>query len=623
MMNKSEALKQTSLGQFFLKADQPKPEFKPIDVVREPKSILRKRRGRPRKYDQPQKKRMGQENNIETLEIEAAINDDRAIDEDTGDEEAFKRGPYQKLTYTNKLKVLKEYIKFKSQKYKINGKTLSLNEFYHFQAQTHNSKFTTIKSLCAQYERNNTILVQLEILSSNDKAGRRSGQVVQRQPRLKNLEQDHALADWLYCNIDLGYIITRENIREKALEMIKPTDEDFKASDKWLDLFLKRHMFSLRKLNEKAKFQTDKYTELSEKSKIAARETIILKKIKPSMIINMDETPLFWEYLPNKVIAPKMAKNARGWKRSYHQCRSTLTLAVAADGTMLRPTLILKRKEPYILRCHNDIDLLIQNSENGWAKSELIVEWLERVLIPYVRKENCLLIWDSFEAHISHSVLNFLKNYPNINVQVVVGGMTSLDQPLDISINKRFKSICKQESIKYSNSLLDVLNSNNMIQNQSENIDNTVVRSKYLTILSIICLVNGQVTIARKDMKRSRSTNQSGALNYLLKTSVEDIYKWIRKAYLEVRNDEALIKNAFRLSGFFREETGDEMIEELSHNFDAMEIEKEGEGSEDALSDGIPLDDISYEAEEEEQYAEEQNFTQQNNTLFEDDAKSN
>ena len=60
-------------------------------------------------------------------------------------------------------------------------------------------------------------MVQLEVLCSNERFGRRKGQIMKREVRLSQKEQDLELADWLYCNFDLGYIITRQLIRDKAL----------------------------------------------------------------------------------------------------------------------------------------------------------------------------------------------------------------------------------------------------------------------------------------------------------------------------------------------------------------------------------------------------------------------
>jgi len=107
----------------------------------------------------------------------------------------------------------------------------------------------------------------------------------------------------------------------------------------------------------------------------------------------MDETPYFWD--------------TTGWKRNYHNARSTLVLAVAADGTLLKPSLILKRKSPYTLACRNNIEMLMMNAKNGWMNEDLVIIWLQQVLIPYIQENQCVLLWDSYEAHTSEKVLNF------------------------------------------------------------------------------------------------------------------------------------------------------------------------------------------------------------------------
>ena len=117
------------------------------------------------------------------------------------------------------------------------------------------------------------------------------------------------------------------------------------------------------------------------------------------MILNMDESPYFWEYLPRKVVTPTLSKVLKGWKRGYHQCHSTLILTIAADGTILRPSLVLKRKTPYILKCANEINMDLLSSESGWADENIIVQWFKNTLLPYVKNNHCMLIWNTFEAH--------------------------------------------------------------------------------------------------------------------------------------------------------------------------------------------------------------------------------
>jgi len=123
------------------------------------------------------------------------------------------------------------------------------------------------------------ILTQLEILCSNPKKASRCGHITQRDSRLTyDKEQDLELIDWVYGSLELGYILTRELIKEKALELIQGKHPSFRASDSWLGCFLNRHHLSLRKLNEKIAQQKEHLDPISEKFKRAIQNTIKKQK---------------------------------------------------------------------------------------------------------------------------------------------------------------------------------------------------------------------------------------------------------------------------------------------------------------------------------------------------------
>jgi len=121
----------------------------------------------------------------------------------------------------------------------------------------------------------------------------------------------------------LGFIITRQLIKEKAKEIIN--NEKFAASNSWLQGFLHRNLLTLRCLNEKSEQQEKQFEEISQKLVSCVKDAISKYKIQNSMIINMDESPYFWEYLPRKVICSStLSKVAEGWKKNYYHERQPL-----------------------------------------------------------------------------------------------------------------------------------------------------------------------------------------------------------------------------------------------------------------------------------------------------------
>lgn len=77
-------------------------------------------------------------------------------------------------------------------------------------------------------------------------------------------------------------------------------------------------------------------------------------------------------------------------------------------------------------------------------------DWIEKVYYPYIKKdplcEKVLLIIHKSTSQISEDVIE--KNKSNImDISILSEGTTSIMHPLDISINKKFKSFIKEKYI--------------------------------------------------------------------------------------------------------------------------------------------------------------------------------
>lgn len=101
-------------------------------------------------------------------------------------------------------------------------------------------------------------------------------------------------------------------------------------------------------------------------------------------------------------------------------------LACLGDGTKLPPYVVFKRKTlPKNLNFPKEV--VVRCQAKGWMDKQLVQDW---------RKS--MLVWDSFRAHLSKPVRSTLRSI-NTECVVIPGGMTSMLQPLDVSINKPFK----------------------------------------------------------------------------------------------------------------------------------------------------------------------------------------
>ena len=93
----------------------------------------------------------------------------------------------------------------------------------------------------------------------------------------------------------------------------------------------------------------------------------------------------------------------------------------------------------------------IYSSENRWINEILMIEYLKDIIIPYCKSEHSILMVDSYEAHFSKKVREFLKDIPYLHLMVISGGITSIAHPDDVGINARFKAVIRQHSIKSTN----------------------------------------------------------------------------------------------------------------------------------------------------------------------------
>ncbi|GBC04795.1 hypothetical protein RclHR1_05880008 [Rhizophagus clarus] len=153
----------------------------------------------------------------------------------------------------------------------------------------------------------------------------------------------------------------------------------------------------------------------------------------------MDETPMWFDLPSNMTINQKGAKTVNIRTTGHEQSLFTVILACMADGMKLPAVCIFKLKNVLKEKFPNGI--YIRANEKGWVNEQEMLWWVENVWTSRNRFGNprSILVLDSFRGHIVDSVKNRLVE-KNTNMAVIPGGCTSKLQPLDVAINKSFKS---------------------------------------------------------------------------------------------------------------------------------------------------------------------------------------
>ena len=174
-------------------------------------------------------------------------------------------------------------------------------------------------------------------------------------------------------------------------------------------------------------------------------------------------------------------------------------MAVTGDGYKLPPFVILKGEEGKSIE-KNLLNLpfiqkgvmSVHYQKEGWCTSQIFSYWHKEVYLPYQKfiSENCLLILDNATAHNSKDSLKILNDY-NFKYSFIPPGMTPECQPLDISVNRIFKSKIKQK-FEEKRLFFDEIKPKIKLQNARINLLDFIYQTWYDDkIITKDCIING------------------------------------------------------------------------------------------------------------------------------------
>ena len=207
----------------------------------------------------------------------------------------------------------------------------------------------------------------------------------------------------------------------------------FLASNCWCTKFLRQKNLAPR---QKTKIAQKLPQHLDQK--ITSFHSFVIKSRRKEgnyelvHIRNMDETPVWFDMPSARTVNEKGAKTVLVNTTGHEKSR-------LADGTKLKPMVIFKQKT--LPKENFPPGVLVHCHPKGWMDETGMKLWVEKVWRSrrggLLRKKS-LLVWDSFQAHLVDSVKQVVRQ-TNTDIAVIPGGLTSILQPLDVSLNKPFK----------------------------------------------------------------------------------------------------------------------------------------------------------------------------------------
>ncbi len=258
---------------------------------------------------------------------------------------------------------------------------------------------------------------------------------------------DARILQWVLEQREQHLPVTSECIMAYALTVIQPKFPDFQASKGWLQNFMRRNDLSLRaKTSLSQKLPADLEDKITSFHKFV-KDTREEMEFEEDMIINMDETPLYFDLVPGRIVDQKGTKSVIVRTTGCDKRHLTVVLGVSAAGNVL-PTMIIFKGKRQLKDIKAPAGFLVCVQEKAWMDETLMKDWVLQCFRKYTNRQPALLVLDSFRAHLTDTVKKETRKAGG-TLAVIPGGCTSKLQPLDVSINKPFKAVVRTKWIQH------------------------------------------------------------------------------------------------------------------------------------------------------------------------------
>ena len=106
----------------------------------------------------------------------------------------------------------------------------------------------------------------------------------------------------------------------------------------------------------------------------------------------MDETPVYLDLVPGKVIDKRGKKTVHVRTTSSEKNRITATLCCTAAGKLLPPFIVFKGKTMRPPKnVHIPPGVICTTQSKAWMDEERMLQWIDKVWLPYVQGKPALL----------------------------------------------------------------------------------------------------------------------------------------------------------------------------------------------------------------------------------------
>lgn len=150
-------------------------------------------------------------------------------------------------------------------------------------------------------------------------------------------------------------------------------EDNFSASDGWLQKCLTRQQFSLRRTTTVSQWLPADLIPKITNFILTTRKLHLTKKYPLSHIGNMDETPLWFDMPGETTITHTGERSVPVRTTGHDKGRYTVVLAATADGMKLKPFVVFKGVHP-VAELNKFSGVIVVYSRKGWVNEQITIE---------------------------------------------------------------------------------------------------------------------------------------------------------------------------------------------------------------------------------------------------------
>jgi hypothetical protein len=262
-------------------------------------------------------------------------------------------------------------------------------------------------------------------------ANQQTVRIWRSNPRWKELEKQLRVA--FEERRKLGRIVRRkwfERTSKRLFREIYPYSTiEFRFSDGWFSRFLHRNDITLRIITNHAQETPPQHCEMIINFLCFNRRNSQLRdgsedavyavgRYLTSNIVNMDQTPLPWEYLEGRTYEVKGNKTvwAKSRQSGWGKRQATMQFTIFTDGiARVLPLMIFRGKEESKTQARErealryDTRVVVSFNSKAYATTTTILRWLLKQLLPKLGGLPSLLIMDLLRSHRTKPVKKLLN----------------------------------------------------------------------------------------------------------------------------------------------------------------------------------------------------------------------